>query len=62
MTTIGVDTGTLSTGLTDYLASVGHGMIRMDMGTASPNIGYAADTFTLVYEPLGGDSVGIIQG
>ena len=62
MTTIGVDTGTLASAQNDYLASVGHGMIRMDMGTASPNIGYAADTFTLVYEPLGGDSVGIIQG
>lgn len=62
MTTIGVDTGTLASAQNDYLASVGHGMIRMDMGSANPNIGYAADTFTLVYEPLGGDSVGIIQG
>lgn len=62
MTTIGVDTGTLASGQNDYLASVGHGIIRMDMGSASPNLGYAADNFTLEYEPLGGDSVGIIQG
>ena len=62
MTSIGVDTGTLASGQNDYLASVGHGIIRMDMGSASPNLGYAADNFTLEYEPLGGDSVGIIQG
>lgn len=62
MTTIGVDTTTLASAQTDYLNSVGHGMIRMDMGTSSPNIGYAVDNFAVEYEPLGGDSVGIIQG
>ena len=62
MTTIGADTTTLASAQTDYLNSVGHGMIRMDMGTSSPNIGYAVDNFTVEYEPLGGDSVGIIQG
>lgn len=62
MTNIAVDTGVTASGQTDFQLSVGHGMIRMDMGTASPNIGYAVDNFTLTYEPLVGDSVGIIQG
>ena len=62
MTTIGIDTTTLASGQSDYLSSVGHGIIRMDMGSSSPNIGYAVDNFAVEYEPLGGDSVGIIQG
>lgn len=62
MTTIAKDSGVVASGVTDYLNTVGCGMIRMDLGSASPNLGYAVDNFSVTYEPLGGDSVGIIQG
>jgi len=62
MTSVAVDTGTSASGVSDWQNAIGHGMIRQDMGTAQPNQGYSADNFSLEYEPLGGDSVGIIQG
>ena len=62
METIAVDTGTLASAQNDYLSSVGHGIVTMAMGTASPNAAYSIYGFTLEYEPGGGDSVGIIQG
>ena len=62
MTTAVKDSGTIASGVTDYLNTVGCGMIRMDLGTSAPNLGYAVDNFSVTYDPLGGDSVGIIQG
>jgi hypothetical protein len=61
MTTIYHDSGSQASGYTDNTAAVGVGMVRMDLGTATPGLVYTFDDFSAAYVS-GGDSVGIIQG
>lgn len=64
MTTVEKDSGVTASGYNDYLDTVGSGIVRMDLGTAQPGLGYAIDDFSLTYTAAAGgpgDSVGIIQ-
>jgi len=64
MTTSVKDSGSVASGYSDYLNTVGAGICRMDLGTAQPGLGYAIDDFSLDYTAASGgpgDSVGIIQ-
>jgi len=56
------DTGVTASGVSDWQSAVGHGIIIGTLGSASPGAGNTVDNFSLTYDPLGGDSVGIIQG
>jgi hypothetical protein len=61
MTSVYHDSGTQASGYTDNATAVGVGMVRMDLGTATPGLVYTLDDFSAAYV-YGGDSVGIIQG
>ena len=61
MTTIYHNSGSQASGYTDNTTAVGVGMVRMDLGTATPGLVYTFDDFSAAYVS-GGDSVGIIQG
>ena len=61
MTSVYHDSGTQASGYTDNAAAIGVGMVRMDLGTATPGLVYTIDDFSATYVS-GGDSVGIIQG
>ena len=56
------DTGVLTDANNSHLLAVGHGIVVGALGSASPGSGNQVDNFTLEFEPLGGDSVGIITG
>jgi len=58
----GSNTGVLTSSFSDHTLAVGVGMARMPLGNVTPGIGYNFEDFSATYEPLGGDSVGIIQG
>jgi hypothetical protein len=61
-TTAVSDTGVLTDANNSHLLAVGHGIALGALGSASPGSGTQFDNFTLTFEPLGGDSVGIITG
>lgn len=56
------DTGVLTDSNNDYLNALGHGIALGPLGSASPGSGTQFDDFSVSYEALGGDSVGIITG
>lgn len=62
MTTQVISSVLTSSGQTDYLTAVGHGLVSSPLGSAAPNQGWTFDNFNLTFDPLVGDSVGIIQG
>ena len=61
MTSIYHDTGVDPSGYTDNTTTVGVGLARMALGTATPGLVYSMDSFSAAYVS-GGDSVGILQG
>lgn len=61
-TTSVYDSTVVNSGQTDWQNAVGHGIVVGALGSASPGSGNTVDNFNLTYEPLGGDSVGIIIG
>lgn len=62
MTSQVMDSAVTASGTTDYLTAVGHGLVSSPLGSAAPNQGWTFDNFNLTFDPLVGDSVGIIQG
>lgn len=60
--TVVSDTGVLTDTSNSNLLAVGHGIVLGPLGSASPGSGTSFNNFSLTFEPLGGDSVGIITG
>lgn len=56
------DTGVVDSLVSDYTLTVGHGMALGALGSASPGSGTTISEFNVTYEPLSGDSVGIMIG
>lgn len=56
------DTGVTASGVSDWQTAVGHGIVVGALGSASPGAGNEVPDFSVTYEPLGGDSVGIMLG
>lgn len=62
MTTAVSDTGVLTSAFTDHVTALGHGIVLGGLGSASPGSGTSFDNFSVTYEPLAGDSVGVMIG
>jgi len=62
LTTQVYDSTAIASGFSDYLLTDGHGLVQGSLGSANPGQGNTFDNFSVTYEPLAGDSVGIMIG